>query len=390
MFEIVDPTLPSRHEIEIFAERLRVPVDAILALLDPDQANGTRTMSSEDVLSINEALSKALEPSLGPDGTPDEPLAQSTRKTYLGLIKRFERHLADNNTDLFGHGVKIPPEVAVSFVSAPVGGNRAAEATRALRFALLRRVSRTLLVHGAISGDLTAGILRPKARLSDRRGLYPREVRTLIELARHTRYGIRDSALVRTMVYTGPRLQEVLDVTLGDIHWCWGPSEVPVIVFHGKGGFDRTIPIPEKLHPHLEEYISVCHRIDPHALPLKDPDMRATPLFFRWKDGHKWPLSKRAVQDNLSRVFVKVRQIHRIDEKHPLCPHILRHTFAVTLLRNGCSVIDIKALLGHKHVSTTEIYLRLQEEDLRRVLERNPLSNEGWARLGRGAVDLDG
>ena len=46
----------------------------------------------------------------------------------------------------------------------------------------------------------------------------------------------------------------------------------------------------------------------------------------------------------------------------PVCPHVLRHTFSVAALQKGISLAAIQTILGHDHLSTTQIYLNLSPE----------------------------
>jgi site-specific recombinase XerD len=51
-------------------------------------------------------------------------------------------------------------------------------------------------------------------------------------------------------------------------------------------------------------------------------------------------------------------------------PHILRHTFATTLMKKNISIFKIKELMNHKNITTTEKYLHVVEEDLKDVVEQ--------------------
>ncbi len=57
-------------------------------------------------------------------------------------------------------------------------------------------------------------------------------------------------------------------------------------------------------------------------------------------------------------------------EKNKRGPHILRHTFATTLMKKDVSLFKIKELMNHKNISTTEKYLHVVEEDLKDAVEQ--------------------
>jgi site-specific recombinase XerD len=57
-----------------------------------------------------------------------------------------------------------------------------------------------------------------------------------------------------------------------------------------------------------------------------------------------------------------------IDKK--ISPHKLRHTYATNLLNTGAELVDIKALLGHESIATTQIYTNVGQERMERVVGR--------------------
>ena len=69
-------------------------------------------------------------------------------------------------------------------------------------------------------------------------------------------------------------------------------------------------------------------------------------------------MTPRTIQRILKRIANKAR-INR-----PVCPHVLRHTFAVAAVQKGISLPALQRLLGHDRLTTTEIYLNLSPEDV--------------------------
>ena len=57
-------------------------------------------------------------------------------------------------------------------------------------------------------------------------------------------------------------------------------------------------------------------------------------------------------------------------EKKKMGPHVLRHTFATILMKNNVSIYKIKRLMNHKQLTTTERYLHVVENDLRKTVEK--------------------
>ena len=76
------------------------------------------------------------------------------------------------------------------------------------------------------------------------------------------------------------------------------------------------------------------------------------------------PLSPQAARAYLRLMLKKAG----IDKK--ISPHKLRHTYATNLLNAGAERVDIKALLGHESVATTQIYTNVGQERMERVVGR--------------------
>jgi site-specific recombinase XerD len=125
------------------------------------------------------------------------------------------------------------------------------------------------------------------------------------------------------------------------------------ITVRGKGGHERTIPLNPQLADVLRTYVQA-----------RGPALPTAP-FFRSRFGR--PLSRGAVYERVrtwgqrSRVGIA------------LSPHRLRHTFATHLVRAGVGLVTIRDLLGHRQITSTQIYLHVTAEDLRHAAARHPI-----------------
>ena len=126
------------------------------------------------------------------------------------------------------------------------------------------------------------------------------------------------------------------------------------ITVEGKGGHERTIP----LNPELAEVLRIY-------VEARGPALNHAP-FFRSRFGK--PLSRGGVYERVrtwgqrSRVGI------------PLSPHRIRHTFATHLVRAGVGLVTIRDLLGHRLITSTQIYLHVTADDLRTAAARHPIS----------------
>jgi site-specific recombinase XerD len=74
-------------------------------------------------------------------------------------------------------------------------------------------------------------------------------------------------------------------------------------------------------------------------------------------------------------IYERVRTLgRRAHLPKRLSPHRLRHTFASHLVRAGIGLVTIRDLLGHRQITSTQIYLHVTAQDLRAAAERHPIS----------------
>lgn len=155
-----------------------------------------------------------------------------------------------------------------------------------------------------------------------------------------------DEKLLVVMLYSlGLRISELQHMRISDIGKEW------VKVIDGKGGKDRMIPLlPEVaaiLEIHLRTVQNKCFVFEDKAQPL----------------------SQNCLRYKLSKIF------ERVGIK--ATPHQLRHSFASDLINKGARIVDVSELLGHKEVTTTQIYTKLSmNKKLFSYLDAHPMCKE--------------
>ena len=162
----------------------------------------------------------------------------------------------------------------------------------------------------------------------------------------------RDLAMVFTFLTTGMRLSELVSIDLSDVN----KDSFNII---GKGNKERTVYLTKNCLDLINSYIII--RSD----YLKDDKLSA--LFISTR---KKRISNRAVQATIDKYLKKAGFDTNIYSTHKL-----RHTAATLMYKYGD--VDIRALkdiLGHASVSTTQIYTHLDDEDLKKAVNKNPLS----------------
>lgn len=173
-----------------------------------------------------------------------------------------------------------------------------------------------------------------------------------------TKFPYRDKALLEIIYATGARCSEVTNIKLADINF----TEKNIRVL-GKGSKERYVLFGDKAKNVIEVYL----KEERAGLASEGQDEDYLFLSYNGKQ-----ISPRSVQ----RIFEMFRSFLKIDRK--LTPHKLRHSFATHLLNQGVDLRVIKELLGHKSLSTTEIYTHVSSAELAKMCdEKNPLNKFG-------------
>lgn len=165
--------------------------------------------------------------------------------------------------------------------------------------------------------------------------------------------GLRDRAILEVLFSTGLRVSELVSLNKEQVNT--ERREFGVI---GKGRKARVVFLSERSVQYLDQYI--VSRTDPWE-----------PLFVRHNrddtpdiDGESMRLTTRSVQ----RIVEKYAKLAKLPIK--ITPHGIRHSFATDLLQHGAGLRDVQEMLGHKNISTTQIYTHVTRADLRKVHEK--------------------
>ena len=166
-----------------------------------------------------------------------------------------------------------------------------------------------------------------------------------------------------TVVYAlGLRLQEALHLQVSDID----SKRMLVHVHRGKGAKDRLIPLPQSTLDELRKYWAT-HRNPYWIFPAEGRNHSLAPTADR-------PMSESSVQDVIKAVLNQLNWGNR-----GISTHTLRHCYATHLLEAGVSLKLIQKYLGHKHLTSTMVYLHVTtvgEEaaiaKIKALMKRNP------------------
>lgn len=159
---------------------------------------------------------------------------------------------------------------------------------------------------------------------------------------------IRDRAMLELWYATGARVSEIASVGLEAIDY-----EGRTVRIVGKGNRERMLPISEDALTWCQRYLAVRQEWSRRNGAKAPRTLFLTPRAKRMTRQAAWKVVK---------VYAEKAGIER-----KVWPHMIRHSFATHVLRNGADLRIVQDLLGHRSISTTEIYTHLDIESLKLV-----------------------
>jgi integrase/recombinase XerD len=212
-----------------------------------------------------------------------------------------------------------------------------------------------LCERNAVLGNPVDGVKRPMANNNEGStpALGDAQVRRLLEApAPDTLKGVRDRAILATLLYHGIRREELCLLRLRDIQ-----SRQGVMHFRIKGKRDKIRFIP--VHPMVLRLIGEYLEAGKHGGAVSHESLDA-PLFRPVKNNRTGTLDKHldpgSIYKNIVRKYARATGINA--EVVGLCVHSLRATAATNALSNEADIAKVQEWLGHANVSTTRLYDR--------------------------------
>ncbi len=177
--------------------------------------------------------------------------------------------------------------------------------------------------------------------------LRPSEIEKIFSLANP-----KETLILETLFATGIRVSELVGLKVKDVDLKEGFLKIK-----GKGNIERIVPMTLSLMGMLEKHI------------LERKVQRDDFVFY---DTHP--------QVHLTRqaVFLMIRKLAELGSlTRKLGPHMFRHTFATRLLRGGADLRVVQEILGHKNITTTQIYTQVEDDALKQAYQQShPLSKK--------------
>ncbi|MDR1784276.1 MAG: tyrosine recombinase [Endomicrobium sp.] len=227
-----------------------------------------------------------------------------------------------------------------------LNNKKLSRATITRKFTTLRSFYRFLIINNIVKKNPIEGMKCPKKDKKVPLFLTRYEIQKLLNLQNIT---LRDRAIIELLYSCGLRVEELTSLNIKNIDFI--SNTITVI---GKGKKERVVPVGNTCLDAIRNYINERRN-------LRLPCNIETPVFLNNN-------AKRLNQRTARRVIHKLSIKAGIKKK--VSPHTLRHTFATHILDNGCDIRSVQEILGHKNLSTTQIYTHVTIESLKKIYNK--------------------
>ena len=180
--------------------------------------------------------------------------------------------------------------------------------------------------------------------------------RVLDAVRSHPKHGVRDYAMLLLMARLGLRAPEVIAIQLDDIDWRAGE-----LLVRGKGGLHDRLPIPADVGEAIARYVRDERVSDSRAL-------------FVTRQASNAPFRTTQIINTLLTEAMTLSGVK--PSGRYIGSHVLRHSLATDMVRNGASLEEIGDVLRHRSRATTMIYAKVDLDGLRSIARPWPVAGE--------------
>jgi integrase/recombinase XerC len=266
------------------------------------------------------------------------------RSGSLRTVEGYSRMLQD----FFGRSGKQPDKVTSQdiFVYAHnpgLSGKQPSALTIGARIACISSFFRFLIRMDIVQANPCDKLQRPKVSPSPPRGLSGHQIQQLLTVVPNSPVGLRDRAIILTLVLTGRRRAEVINMKAGSLSV---DGERSFYAYRGKGGKHGRRELPQ---PALEAIKSALEAFDKSLT-----NMKLEESLWPSRSINSKGLTSGTFYGNLQRYFRKAGIT-------PSGVHIFRHTAAKLRRDVGETIEDVSRFLDHSSLAVTTVYLRRLE-----------------------------
>ena len=227
--------------------------------------------------------------------------------------------------------------------------NKFSAATISRNIASLKAFYHYLYREGIVSEDAAEQLRAPKIEKKMPEILSMDEVVRLLEQpSGDTPKEIRDKAMLELLYATGIRVTELITLKTADVNLQMG------FIICKDSNKERVIPFGNAAKIALIRYLEGTR-----AAMISDPDSE-----YLFANCSGQPMSRQGFW-KLIKYYQEKAGIHK-----DITPHTLRHSFAAHLLENGADLRSIQEMLGHADISSTQVYSKILNQDLKNVYKK--------------------
>lgn len=259
----------------------------------------------------------------------EKELSPNSCSAYIRDLSEFEEYSKVNENKVTRNHIRG----FLSFLS----DNLNQPITRRRKLTSLKMYFQFLENEKLIKENPTKGIPSPKVESKEPSFLTENETKNLLRVVEKYK-SERDTMIIRILVETGIRLDELAKLSIGDLD-----TKNKTIKVHRKGNKEQTIPINIKLNMLIKNFIKDRKPIEPLIVSS---------------------FKRRMTNRRLGMLVKKYLKLSGIN-KNVSC-HSLRHSFCTRMLEKGADIKTIQILAGHITIATTEKYLHIANPKLRK------------------------
>ena len=273
----------------------------------------------------------------------NKKVSENTVQSYCRDIKQFSDYITKSGFDI----LSADNALVTSYVSN-MQSRGMADSSVLRCIASIRALYSFLLAKSAVTTNPTSDIKLPKQQKKTPEALSKDEIDALLNIPNLTTpRALRDKAMLEIMYASGIKVSELINLKTNDIDTDLG-------------------------------YLKCIHNIDVRIVPLGRPAILAVKNYLAVSR----PLMAKEDEQSLfvnytgsamtRQGFWKLikEYARKAGIEKDITPHTLRHSFAAHLLENGADLVSIQEMLGHKDISSTQMYAKLIHGRIREVYNK--------------------
>ena len=279
---------------------------------------------------------------------------EEDKKVSNNTLQSYKRDLEQYKVYLISTGKKynkVKDKDLNEFINYLVKEEKKKASTISRMIASVRSFYQYEIKNKALNVDPTENIQSPKIEKKTPCILTTKEVELLLEQPTNADLkGIRDKAMLEFAYATGMRVTEIISLNIEDIHINGEES----FVICKNGNKTREIPLGKLAVDAVQEYLDKSREI------LVSSEKEKA-LFVNVN-------GRRLTRQGFWKIIKYYQEQAHIDKD--ITPHTLRHSFATHLLQNGAELKAIQNMLGHSDISSTQVYMKFQNDELNNIYKK--------------------